>query len=405
MKENEFDDFIKNRLKNHESSVPENMWERIAGNEKEHKGLFNIPGYFWITALLLIGFANLYYFVYIHNKPGDGVAIKKSFINQSIYKKEISKAKQEQIISPNAPILIRQDRFEKSNNAIKSYSFLERNKDKRQASYRKFEIIKPSDQPIDEIALNNANKILGNINRGIDSLVKTEGIVSKLIKSDSADNFIKKEEEINKDRFSIEMYTSPDLPINGISAANKSYEQILKKAGTMRFSYTLGTRLNYDITKKISAKIGVQYAQINEKISFFDSVLGNNFTSLNRYKNISVPLIISYKTNWRGNLDLSINTGIILNITSKFKGAIPSIFGTLIDLERDMVYDKNTNTLLYLSFDISKRINRRSDFFAEPWLNYRVKNMVNSYYLFKQKMHTSGLSLGLRYRLFRNNVQ
>lgn len=411
MKENKFDDLIKNRLENYESSVPENMWERIAGNEKEQKGGFVIRRYSLITALLLIGFASLYYFVYTYNKPGKGVAINKSFINKRIRKTEINKLNKGQSTSANALNVIKQGRSGNSNNAIKrngqikSYSFLKRKKEKNQASYIQSGIIKSSNQPIDDIAFNNFNEISGDKIRGTDSLANKLSIVNKVTKPDSADNSVDKEEEINKDRFSIELYTSPDLSINGISAANKSYEQILKNAGAGQFSYTFGARMNYEITKRLSAKIGIQYGRVNEKISFFDSVASNNFTSSNRYKNISVPLIMSYKTNWLRNLDLSINTGIILNIASTFKGAIPSVSGLQIDLERDKVYNQNPSTILYLSFDISIRINRRSDFFAEPWFNYRLKNMVNPSYLFNQKIHTSGLSLGLRYHLFKNNIE
>lgn len=409
MKENKFDDLIKNRLENYESSVSENMWERIAGNEKEHKGGFIMRRYFLIAALLLISFANLYYFIYVYNKPENGVATNKSLISNKINKKEIINFNKEKNISINELNLIKEDRSGKSNNAvkkneqIKNYSSVKNKNEKRQA-YKQLKTIKSSNQPVDNIAANNINKISGDKNRVTDSLVNKLAVVNKAIKSDSADNAVIKEEEI-KDRFSIELYTSPDLSINGISAENKAYEQILKNAAARQFSYTFGARINYEITKKISAKIGMQYAQVNEKISFFDSVAAHNFTSSNRYKNISIPLIVSYKTNWLSNADLSVNTGIILNIDSKYKGAIPSVSGAQINLKHDKVYSKKPSTVLYLSLDISKTISRRCDIFAEPWFNYRLTNMVNHYYLFNQKIHTSGLFLGLRYHLFKNKVQ
>ena len=93
----------------------------------------------------------------------------------------------------------------------------------------------------------------------------------------------------DSDKFSVELFTSPVAPINDFSSDNRSYEQALKSASSMQLSYTIGARISYSISKKLSAKIGVQYSQVNEKMNFRDSS-GNNFTSTNRYKNIGSPL-------------------------------------------------------------------------------------------------------------------
>ncbi len=413
MKDNQFDDLVKNRLQNYESPVPTNMWERIAGKEKERKGGFTMRLYLLSAALAVIGFANIYFFLYIHNRNSKDVAFGKNNMHITIIKKDINKLNNDKSDSLQALSIVKQDRPGKISNTIRinkqirNDSFLKSEKERRQASYKQQSFVKYSNKIIGSNGLTNNRKAAdyqnnSYQNNNIDSLAKKRTKESSVTKSDMVNNREMKEEEIYNDKFSVELYISPDVPVNLISSANKSYEQVLKRAGNMQVSYTFGARMNYEITKNISAKIGIQYAQINEKIAFADTVPANNFTSANRYKNVGVPLLISYKTNWISNLHLSINTGIILNITSRYKGAIPSVSGLQVDIRSNNVYDRNTSAILYLGMDISKKITRRADIFAEPWFNYRLKNIVNSFYPFNQKIHTSGLSLGLRYRLLKN---
>ena len=83
---------------------------------------------------------------------------------------------------------------------------------------------------------------------------------------------------------------------------------------------------------------------------------------------------------------------------------IPSASGQPIDIKNENVYNTNATADLYLGINLSKKMNNRTDFFAEPWMNYRFKNMVSHYYSFDQKINALGLSLGLRYRLYKNET-
>lgn len=411
MKDNQFEDLMRNRLQNHESSVPADMWQRITENKRERKGGFALRLSLLIAALAVFGFADNYFFRHKISKSNKDVAFEKNNLHSTIIKKDINRQSFNKKISTGAVNIKKPDNPGKIGNGIQrnkqiaKYFFSAIKKGRRRTFFNQRQFFKPVDILKDDSVLTNHRKTQDHQNNNIDSLIQRLTKESNASKPDSAENPETKEDEIDNDKFSVEVYLSPDMPVNRISSANKSYEQILKTAGTTQLSYTFGARINYEITKKISAKMGIQYAQVNEKIAFADSGQGHNFTSANRYKNVGVPLLICYKTNWMSNLKLSVNTGIILSIASRYKGVIPSVSRQPIDIKSDNVYDKNISAALYLGTDISKRINRRTDIFTEPWFSYRFKNMANPFYLFHQKIHTSGLSLGLRYRLFKNEAE
>ena len=169
----------------------------------------------------------------------------------------------------------------------------------------------------------------------------------------------------------------------------------------MQLSFNVGVRMKYHISKRFAAKIGVQYTRITNKMNFSDT-LASDYSSTNRYVSVAVPLLFSYKTHWLPNADLSINSGILVNIVSRYKGIIPSVQGPPVDLGKNNVYNKNVSASFYLSVDLSKRIQERTELFIEPWFNYQLKNMVNRFYSFEQRIHGAGMSLGVRYRLFKN---
>ena len=121
---------------------------------------------------------------------------------------------------------------------------------------------------------NNLSDITVDGSKNVKDSSTTKKVITKISDNDSSvtaddnNNNPKKEDEDNRDKFSVELYTSPVFPINSIHADNSNYEQVLKDAGKMQLSYSFGARLDVKITKKISGKIGVQYTQINEKINF-----------------------------------------------------------------------------------------------------------------------------------------
>jgi hypothetical protein len=194
----------------------------------------------------------------------------------------------------------------------------------------------------------------------------------------------------------------PIFHLISISSDNRNYEQALKDAGKMQLSFSLGARLGIRINKTWAAKIGVQYSQVNEKMNFVDSILsGGDVSYKNRYKSVDIPLLLVYTKKWSESFNTSVNAGILLNITSKYKGVIPGPSGDAMHIDNTNVYKNNTGVNIFLGVDLSKQLNNRTDIFAEPYFRYRIKSITTNMQSFDQKINAIGISFGVRYRLFK----
>jgi hypothetical protein len=406
MKDKPFDDLVRKKMFDHESPVPANMWERIASNKKNRKRGFKLPLYFLVTALLLIGFANGYSFLFT-SKAKNKVAVTEGGMHTpsvqgkraAPHNKEtgnsVSLADNKHIRTGTAKaVFIKDKQPEKQSSKAKDV----KKRKQRSGLPQQFT---PDALNIPTAAADNSRTV-GETDSISKSLANSAAKNSVIAKQDSTSLSQKNTSPTNNEKASVEIYASPDMPVNVIRSMDKSYENVLKRSGNMQLSYTVGVRVRYEITEKIAAKIGVQYTQVNERMAVSDSVVSNTFVSKNRYKNISVPLLITYKGNWFGTIRMSVNTGVVLDIAHRFKGVIPSFFGEPVDIAANNVYDRNASARLYLSMDVSKKIYPGMELFAEPWFSYRLKNMPTQFYGFNQKIHTSGIAFGLRYHLFKN---
>jgi hypothetical protein len=407
MKEKEFDNLIRARLKNHESPVPTGMWERIAVKAKRRRRGFTNRLFLLTIIFLSIGFAGIFYSNNIHDQTKNQIVANKN--NPSNTSNETNlvqpgnkEERSESIMNlPENGNGLKPDnvvgkQYQRQNNAVSKKA------KKRKTLSHKGEIFNPRENVVER---NNSETSSADATDNASRNTKKNPVKeSANTRKDPATDAEMKPSPYESDKFALELFTAPAIPISAISSDNRAYEHALKNSGTMQLSYTIGARISYSISKRFSAKTGVQYSQVNEKMNFMDST-GNNFSSTNRYKNIGIPLVIGYKLVSAYNLDVFLNTGIILNVVSTYQGMIPSSgTGQPIDLKNENVYNTNASADLYLGVNLSKKMNSRTDFFAEPWINYRLKNMVSHYYPFDQKINTLGLSLGLRYRLYRPDV-
>jgi hypothetical protein len=399
MTDNQFDDIIRKRLESHESVVPADMLERITENDKGRKTGFVKRWYILILLLLLTAITTTYFFV---SKSGNttvdenAVVSKKSLHDGTGESKE--KNSSQNILSSGL-----QNNSPDSNDANKQIhdrAFTSiKNNIKR--SSKNTPPVSYDDKTFSRGTLaDNRLKTIDNKDIFHDSLVSKPKPGMPLQKDSAASAVAKTDEETNiPDKFSLELYASPVIPFNSIASSSSNYEHVLKHASAMQLSYTFGARLDFAVSKKFGVKIGVQYAQVNEKMAFADSALSENHVSKNRYKFIDIPVLVSYKTAWPGYVHTAVNTGILVNIATRYKGLIPGSAGGAISMSDASVYYRNTGISVYFGVGLSKEINNRIGIFSEPYFRYHVKNMANSFQPFDQKIHTAGISLGLKYNL------
>jgi len=403
MNDKQFDDLIKKRLEQCKTSVPKDMWQRIVEHESDRKGGFFIKRNLLITIFTLLIFCG-------------GLFLLHLFDLQSIYKRERDLQDAVINIKTNKPGYhktvpaqnaknIKVGSNEKNHPNIKLEQSLSLSVKKQTLRRFRFNVenVKKTSKDSDSILKGDRQDMVYK-NGQSDTVAK---IASKELdgkKFDSLDNTIP-EDKGALDKFSVEIFASPNMPINNISSNNKVYENFLKDAVKAKLSYIIGARLQYHFSRRVSGLVGLQYTQSNERINYVDSTPINRITTTNHYKNIGIPLLVTYKLDWRNSLHLSINTGIILNIYSQHKGIIPSITGEPINVATNKVYNKGVSLSLYFGINISRSISKRVDLFAEPFLNYQLKNMVSDFYSFNQQMHASGVFLGFRYYLFKNVEQ
>lgn len=400
MDDNQFDDIFRKSLENFNSDVPGDMWQRINKKDKDRK-LFVIPRFILIVGLLLLtGLSSVYFFGYNDN---DNINEKQKINIASADKKthKSQKVIDEEKIDDSAGTAknIADNPSYQANNSNKK---IQKKLTKNLHQYP--EPGKTTDADIADVTSKN---IAESSNTNADLEKKSIETSKAATKKDTPqmdtteDKKTPPDEEDFKDKFSIELFAAPVFPINNISADNSSYEQVLKDAGKMKFSFSFGAKLDIKINKHLSGKIGVQYTQINEKMNFTDSSVSlNNVTYINHYNTLDVPLLLSYSIK-QSNFTTSFTSGILLNIHSKYKGAIPDAYGSTLNIQNRDVYNNNTGISLYFGVGFSKEIKNKIDIFAEPYFRYRVKDMTNSMQPFDQKIHTAGISLGMRYRLFK----
>ncbi len=405
MNDYKFDEALKARLRKHESGFSDDMWDRISGKEKERKRGFILHRYVILVILLLISIGGVYYFLKDGQTGRRGISDSKNEQKGIPANHKANSIERDKIVSTPITNAMEYNSPELDHAPIAELNHS--NKDSRQRNLKEKKTSKPGVPASPEIMnrdLENNNTQSGDIkNDTKEETVKKEAEGKKAVPAKSTDTPAPQTISGDEDKFSVELYASPQLPFDDISSGNQSYEHFLKNAGSMELSYLFGMRMKYHISKRIAAKIGVQYSHITGHSSFADTLV-NQYTANNKYKSIAVPLLVSYKTPWFRLVDFSINAGIILNVSSRYEGIIPSVGGQPIDIESNGVYSSNASAGFYLGADISKRIRKRTDLFVEPWLIYRPENMVSHYYGFDQRIHSWGVSLGIRYRLFKNQI-
>lgn len=402
MNADRFDQMLKKKLDGFASDVPGEMWERIT-SMKRHKKKPTAIFLIFISIIFLLFVTIGYKHFFIHSKNIEN----KTKTAKVIVEKKSAAIKNNETAQLSVKDSLSNSTVLATANLVtskKSLSFTRRNKNTISSELRNLKnnygsanskfipSIKEQVGKRDDTSKKDENII--------DNGAPTTSSKKSLSNTDTTTSSENKEipQAENNDKFSIELFASPVYPVNNIRSSNTAYQQLLKNSGTIQLSAAFGIRFRYSITGRISAKVGINYDMVNEKINFKNSLDDQLFKVIDKYRFLNVPLLISYKIKNQKPFSLSINTGVVLNVSSKYEGALPSIESEPTNIAN--VYYVSTGIGFYFSAAISKNIDNKTYLFAEPYLQYNVKNMTNSFQPFQQKFHLAGVNIGAGYRLF-----
>lgn len=361
MLEHQSDEIFRNKLQGHSSPVPEYMWQRIQPKkEKDRKMIF-----FWLGSLIL-GLAALIYFSRGHFTPSPqfrNISPAASPINKSSGSSRTTTHRSIPVTS--LPVTHLKNHYQ------------------------------PDELPVDD-QLSSLQPVLGETPSLLRSLPLTIAAPFPPSSSSSSSSpsscpssrTSKLPVAPRKNNWWLDLYGSPDLPLNQISsAADPGFAQYVERSQHMQLSYTLGLRLNRSFNSHFSGTIGFQYSRINA-ITISDTLGARGPEHMN---GIDIPLLIGYR--WENDyFQTTINSGIIFNIYSWYKGQ-------LLFFPDDSLYKRNTGISLYLGLNLARQISNKLTLFTEPYFRYRLSNMGTNLLPFERRINVAGLSLGLRYYL------
>lgn len=435
MTENQFDEFFRDKLQPHASQVPDDMWQRITEKKDKDRKIFFIPRWYYSTALLLLlAISGTVYFIHtqtINNSNKNNDTITNAKNNSALDNSSKSSINADTAIvsaqGNSSPITTKDivgnvsgisATTEKNKNKFKiEVNTIQRNKYKLKNNASRF--LQQDQQTFENnIVTNNDKKTVTNLEEKENKIKNADSVIinqqqnnsttkqKSLLVTDSLNNEAEKGAADSlpepKNHLSLEAYISPDIPFGKINSSNTNYAEERNAASKMKLSYTIGARLSGPLGKHYLWKIGFQYSQINEKYESLDSTVTYGSTIHNHYKSLDIPLLLGYKTG-SNSFNFSVSTGILLNVTSKYSGKILDAFSSDINISN--AYKSNTGMSLFLGASASTALNTKMELFAEPYFKYRLNNIAQSQQPFSQKIHTLGLSLGVRYKLFKKQTE
>ena len=428
------DEFFRNMLKDHSSPVPEDMWQRIMPEkDKDRKG-FILWYWYFFGGVLFIAIITAGYFIWHTNTGSDKknniAAVNKSTNNKSIVREEeIKKDKTHELKNT------KQDSIYQSATNLASASKMNlngntneipvNNKDIKNAKTDKYTATikvatnrnqrnqkirqsNSSDNSL-QITTKDAHDLQGVDDQSSSTTSVRHDISVARIDHDSSNNksppkkssvqldSLKKQETetsnnqsekkasqsfLKKKDWFLEVYGSPDLALNYIYQGYYRFHQ--------RVSYTIGARLGTTFGKHLSAKVGIQFTQLNV-YDGFDSLAPSRYI---HYKSVDAPLLVGYKIK-KDHFSATIDVGLIFNIYSWCTWSDGQNAGN--------IYRKNTGLSLYLGLNYVMPLNDRLLIFTEPYFRYRLSNMAKSDAGFTQKINVAGLTLGARYNFIKKH--
>lgn len=403
MNEYQFEEFFRNKLSKYSSPIPENMWQRIQQKkDKDRKGFFIK----WFLPLILIAFLIGGYFIFNANKNTDKNKSISDIKQNTVIQKDsnatlkITESKPTNLIldstdinQKNATMLSNQQvDNNRRNSEILLFDLSHQNKKTKTIRLSKEaqniykdtapdssnDNSKTNKNIVKEYSDTEGNKqAINKISSPKDSASKdTSTLLQKHNKKDNAPPPLK------SNNWAFEIYASPDIPFNDISAGNSSAADYFRRNIKLGLSFTIGAKVSVYFSKYFSIKTGFQYSQIPQTNN-------DSLVIPNRFRKIDIPLLIGYDI-CNTHFKTTINTGVIFNL-----------YSWDIAEYRTNIYKHNDGISLYLGLNFSKPISSRFEIYSEPYFRYALSYMTNSQAPFNQKINVAGLSLGIRYNFIK----
>ena len=233
----------------------------------------------------------------------------------------------------------------------------------------------------------------------------------------------------------IEAFGALDMPVKKLVSNVDKSGFIQKKDSTEKFllSYSEGLRLSKNISNSWLIKTGIQFSQFNERFDYRNEqekrittvitirtiirapgdtlfisdtsqveVIGVRIKkTYNRYRNIDIPLLLSYEIRNPG-FTIAVQAGATFNIRSTFQGDMIDTSGVPFSQSGKNPSTQFRNSLgigIYAGVSFIKSINPDWDVFAEPYYRRYIQNEASAEAPFQQYLSNWGLQLGLRYKL------
>ncbi|WP_431213259.1 hypothetical protein ACQ86N_47970 [Puia sp. P3] len=347
MRENEFDQFFRDRLAGHSSPVPEGMWQRIQGKKDDRKAFI----FWWIIGgglVLATLMAGRFWKAGVHGDGvhGDGVH-KNGFSTEKVVKASVDMGAPR---TGDDGVNGRED--VKGPRTGDDGAGAGKDGQKKGVEEKAGEVVE--------------NREVGGGMRGNGRAHSTHALPARI---DRKKRLPVRAAELNTKRtpYPKRRPISLDLYVTPLSTRNA------------------GVRVAVPIWKRFSLITGLQYTRINISEGR-DS--GIHIPS-GHFNNIDLPLLVGYS----GDLGwgkLGVNAGVIFNLHSAGSDSV--------SLYRNI--PKHSGTSLYFGIDLEKNIGRQWSLFAEPYYRYQL---TNRHYLDNGPARDAfGVSLGLRY-LLKNN--
>jgi len=405
MTENQFDDSLKNKLRDHGSPVPDDMWERII--RKKDKDRTGFLFFFRWLAFLILSVCLGGYLLMNHTKqktepanhvltsqdrnPGD--SSQASPLNKEEVGKEKNSTAVDEHLSSGKKVSHSSNPLPTSKKETYSSNKQRESKDNR----GKFKSVRDK-TAVSEVAVSAAAaKGIQNSTLQKDSLVtekddsvmdkpaagnKSLAVIKPALKSpvDSSQKSVVKKtqkDSVTGKKWYLDIYASPDWPMDHTAYTSSNFV-----SETMKLSYTVGLRINRAFGKHFSGKIGIQFSQIN--FTYPDSLSYLSGT-VNHLKSFDIPVLAGYSFG-ADKLKMTITAGGIANISSSYTGSSSADF-----------FKKNTGLSLYAGINLEKKVNEKISIYLEPYYRYRLTSMTVSTVEFNKFIDVAGLSIGARY--------